>query len=100
MKAAPRSDEERCHRGSLLRDTVGVSDRTPRVTWCAHLATLRHFEHKVRVRPESDPLIPCERRLREMEIPEFQEVTFEARFGNREHDRPYGHFSVTLAGFD
>ena len=47
-----------------------------------------------------DPLIPCERRLGEMEIPEIQEVTSEARFGNRDYDRPYTTILVTLRGFD
>ena len=71
------------------RDTVGV-----------HLATLRHFDHKVGLMVKKGPLIPCERRLREMEIPEIQEVTFGARFGYGDYDRPYRHILMTLRGFD
>ena len=35
-----------------------------------------------------------------MEILKYQEVTFEARFGNRDYGRPYGTFLVTLGRFD
>ena len=35
-----------------------------------------------------------------MEILEFQEVTFEARFGYRDYGRPYLIILVTLRGFD
>ena len=45
-------------------------------------------------------IIPCERRLGQMEISEIQEVTFRGRFGNREYDRPYYTFLVTLSRFD
>ena len=72
----------------------------PRRPVCAYLVTLHRFDIKVRLRPKMGPLIPCERRLQEMEISEIQEVTFEARFGNRDYGRPYGHILVTLRGFD
>ena len=45
------------------------------------LSTLHHFDNKVDPRPKKGPLIPWERRLARMEIQEFQEVTFETRFG-------------------
>ena len=35
-----------------------------------------------------------------MEISEYQEVTFEHRFGNRDYDRPFRQITVTLSGFD
>ena len=35
-----------------------------------------------------------------MEISENQEVTFEPVLGNRDYDRPFSNFSVTLRGFD
>ena len=63
--------------GQLAALTVGVSDRPLRVTSGAHSATLRHFDSKLRPKPKTGPLIPCERRLTEMEISEIQEVTFE-----------------------
>ena len=63
-------------------------------------ATLRHFDNKLASRVKMALIIPCERRLAEMEISENQEVTFQSRFGNRDYGRPYGHFSVTLHGFD
>ena len=63
-------------------------------------ATLRHFDHKVRPRVKIGPLIPCERRLALMEISEFQELTSWTRFVNRDYDRPFRVFSVTLRGFD
>ena len=78
----------------------GVSDRTLRVTKRAHPATLRHFDHKVQLPVKYGPLIPCERRLAILEISEYQEVTFEARFGYRDYERPYGDISVTLCRFD
>ena len=65
----------------------------------AQLATLRHFDNKVARTAKIGPLIPCERRLANIKISEFQEVTFGPRFGNREHDRPFGHILVTLRGF-
>ena len=64
------------------------------------LSTLRHFDNKVQGMGDYDPLIPCERRLANMEISEFQELTFEARFGNRDKWRPFRHILVTLRGFD
>ena len=67
---------------------------------CAHLATLRHFDNKPRPMVKYGPLIPCRRRLAIMEIWEFQEVIYGARFGNRDYDRPYGGFMVTLRRFD
>ena len=79
---------------------MGVSDRTLRVTRCAHLVTLRHFDTKVPTTDENGPLIPCERRLANIKFPENQEVTFGARFEYRDYDRPYGHILVTLHGFD
>ena len=63
-------------------------------------ATLRRFDRKVEVRLQKEPLIPCERRLQNMEFLEFQEVTSGTRFEYREYDRPYAHFSVTLCCFD
>ena len=63
------------------------------------LATLHHFDHNVRPMVKMASLIPCERRLAKMEIPEMQEVTFGARFGNREHGRPFRHILVTLRRF-
>ena len=64
------------------------------------LATLRHFDHKHRLKGQNGPLIPCERRLPDMEISEFQELTFGAHFGNRDYGRPYGDILVTLCRFD
>ena len=43
-------------------------------------ATLRHFDHKVDFTVKKGPLIPCERRLRDMEISEIQEVNSRGRF--------------------
>ena len=67
---------------------------------CAHSATLRHFDHNVTCMVKYDPLIPCERRLAKLEIPEIQEVTFETRFEYRDYDRPFHAFSMTLGRFD
>ena len=39
-----------------------------RVPGGVHLATLRRFDSKVQHARQNDPLIPCERRLQEMEI--------------------------------
>ena len=64
------------------------------------LSTLRHFDSKLGSRVKTGPLIPCERRLLEIEISENQEVTFEQRFGIRDYERPYAHFLVTLGRFD
>ena len=49
---------------------------------------------------QNGPLIPCERRLAKVKFSENQEVTFEARFGYRDYERPYGYFLVTLGRFD
>ena len=62
--------------------------------------TLRRFDSKVPCTVNLGPLIPCERRLREMEFPEYQEVTSGARFENRDYGRPHRHFLVTLRRFD
>ena len=78
----------------------GYLATTSRARVGVHLATLRRFDHKVARQVKTGPLIPCERRLSKMEISEFQEVTFERRFGNRDYDRPYRHKMVTLRGFD
>ena len=88
------------HSSQLAGVTVGVSDRPVPDHLACHLSTLRHFDSEPSSAGQNDPLIPCERRLQEMEISEFQEVTFEQRFGNRDYDRPYGHFYVTLGRFD
>ena len=45
-------------------------------------------------------IIPWERRLGKMEISEIQEATFETHFGNRDYERPYRHFLVTLRCFN
>ena len=71
-----------------------------RVPRRAHSATLRHFDSNVPLTVKKRPLIPWERRLAKMEISENQELNFEARFGNRDYDRPFAHFLVTLRGFD
>ena len=54
---------------------------TSRDMGCAHLSTLRHFDSFVGLPVKKGPLIPCERRLANMEIQENQEVTFGTRFG-------------------
>ena len=69
-------------------------------TYVCTSATLRHFDNKVSLPAKKGPLIPWERRLPEMEISEFQEVTSDARFENRDYDRPFHHFLVTLRRFD
>ena len=87
--------------GQLAAPTVGVSATPSRVTSAVyHLSTLRHFDNKVHDQAKTDPLIPCERRLRKTEISEFQEVTFESGFGYRDYDRPFTTFLVILSGFD
>ena len=63
-------------------------------------ATLRHFDIKLEVRAILGPLIPCERRLANMEIQEIQEVTSWTRFENRDYGRPFRAFWVTLSRFD
>ena len=85
---------------ACLRDIVGVSATTSRVTWRAHLVTLRRFDTKVRPMVKIRPLIPWERRLAKSEIWEFQELTSWSRFGNRDYDRPFGDFLATLCRFD
>ena len=85
---------------ACCRDIMGVSGDHFACTTVYISATLRHFDNKVHYPVKYDPLIPCERRLANIEIPEFQEVTSEARFENRDYDRPYRHFSVTLCRFD
>ena len=47
---------------------------------CAQLATLRRFDSKPQPVGQKGPLIPCERRLENMEISENQELTFETVF--------------------
>ena len=64
------------------------------------LVTLRHFDSKPRRVVKNSPLIPWERRLAKTEILEIQEVTFGARFGNRDYGRPFIDILVTLRGFD
>ena len=89
------------HRGQLADVHVGVSDDPFAYMYrCAHLATLRCFDRKVHGTALLGPLIPCERRLENMEISEFQEVNSRARFGNRDYDRPFDTFMVTLPGSD
>ena len=43
-------------------------------------STLRRFDHKVHLMVKTGPLIPWERRLTILEIPENQEATFGTRF--------------------
>ena len=78
----------------------GIVAPTSRVQGCAHLVTLRRFDDKPQGMVKNRPLIPWERRLRNMEISEFQELTSEPRFGNGDYDRPFQTFLVTLSGFD
>ena len=59
----------------MLRDMAGVLTTTSRVRGGVHLVTLRRFDSKPLSMVSFDPLIPCERRLPEMEIWENQEVT-------------------------
>ena len=84
----------------MLRGLRGYLTTTSRVQRCAQLATLHHFDSKHASLVKIGPLIPCERRLRIMEISENQEVTFERRFEIRDYDRPFGDISVTLRPFD
>ena len=84
----------------LVAWSVGVSGRPFRVTSGVHLATLRRFDKKPGSMVKNGPLIPWERRLPIMEISENQEVNYGHRFGNRDYDRPYGYFMVTLRRFD
>ena len=74
---------------ACLRGTVGVSDRPLRVPVGVHLVTLRRFDTKHGCMVKMALIIPCERRLANMEIWENQEPTFRARFGNGDYDRPY-----------
>ena len=89
------------HQEQLAAVRVGVSDDP---FACGNrvyiLATLRHFDNKPVLRVNNGPLIPCERRLAIMEIPEFQEVTSGTHFGNRDYDRPFRQILMTLRGFD
>ena len=84
----------------MLRRLWGYLATLSRVTGGAHSATLRHFDTKVGCMVKNRPLIPCERRLGKLEIWEFQELTSEGRFGNRDYERPFRDISVTLRGFD
>ena len=81
-------------------DPWGYLTYTSRTTRGAHLATLHHFDNKHGSMVKYGPLIPCQRRLRKMEISEFQEVNSQARFGYRDYDRPFQDFKVTLRRFD
>ena len=78
----------------------GIHDPFAACTEVCTSVTLRHFDHKVWCTGQNGPLIPCERRLTDMEISIFQEVTFETRFGYGDYDRPYAHFLMTLRRFD
>ena len=78
----------------------GIWATLSRDIWGAHLATLRHFDTKVGPKVKKRPLIPCERRLAKREISIFQELTFGARFENRDYERPFEHILVTLRRFD
>ena len=85
----------------LAAGIVGVSDDPFACTWrCAHPVTLRHFDSKLGSMGQNGPIIPCERRLANMEIWENQELTFRGRFGNRDYGRPFRDILVTLCGFD
>ena len=83
-----------------MRGRWGYLATLSRVLWCAHLATLRHFDTKLPAMVKIGPLIPCERRRAKTEISENQEVIFETRFEIRDYDRPFRTFSVTLRRFD
>ena len=85
---------------ACCRRPWGYLTTTSRATWVYHLATLRHFDTNVGRQAILGPLIPCERRLAKREIPEFQEVNSGTLFGNRDYDRPFDYFSVTLRRFD
>ena len=80
--------------------TVGVSGDPFACTRMYILSTLRHFDSKLARKPKTGQLIPCERRLAKTEISENQEVTFQRRFENRDYDRPFRHFLVTLSRSD
>ena len=82
------------------RDPWGYLVTTSRDIGVYTWSTLHHFDSKVDPTAKTGSLIPCERRLRKMEISIFQELTFEARFGNRDYGRPFRHILVTLRGFD
>ena len=89
------------NRDSVARGYLTPSRGRPsRVQGCAHSATLHHFDSNVLGMVNNGPIIPCERRLAKTEISEIKELTFEARFGNRDYGRPHRHFSVTLRRFD
>ena len=93
-------DEEDPQKRAGSRGSGGIWTTLSRDIGVYIRATLRHFEHKVRGKPKTGPLIPCERRLPRMEISVFQELTFRARFGYRDYGRPFEHFLVTLPCFD
>ena len=62
------SDEERAPGAACLRCPWGYLTTISRVPVRVHLATLRHFDSKVRYPGQNGPLIPCRRRLLKMEI--------------------------------
>ena len=67
---------------ACLRHAVGVSATLSRdILRVCTLSTHRHFEHKHASPAQNGPLIPCRRRLANMEISEIEEVTFGHRFG-------------------
>ena len=70
------------------------------LTMVCTLSTLRHSDTKLGSMGQNGPLIPCERRLAKTEFQENQEVTFGARFENRDYARPFGDILVTLRRFD
>ena len=67
-------DEEHVPRAACCGTCGGIWTTLSRDPWVYHLATLRHFDHKLPGTALLGPLIPCERRLAIMEISEFQEV--------------------------
>ena len=81
-------------------DIGGIATLSRHATHVCTWATLRHFDSKLTCMVNNGPLIPCERRLRKVEILENQEVTFGPGFGIRDYDRPFGHISLSLSGFD
>ena len=97
VRMVPRAESDEESATVLPR---GYLTTISRVTCGVHLATLRHFDTKVRGMVKTGPLIPWQRRLADMEISEFQEATFGTRFGYRDYDRPFTTFSVTLCCFD
>ena len=61
-------------------DACGSRDRTPATPDVHFLVTLRRFDDKPAPRSYSGPFIPCERRLRDMEIPGIQGRDIRAGF--------------------